>query len=279
VNARRHAWLLIAPCLLALLLLFVVPQGYMFLASLGRRAAYGGVVYEWALTNYRRALDPLYVSVFARSLALAFVTTLLCLLLAYPVSYWLARHAPERWRSALVVLVILPFWTSFLVRMYAWMFILRTEGALNSALALAGLGPFNMLFTDGAVLVGQLYGELPFMILPLYATLSKLDPRLLEAASDLGASPWRRLVRVTVPLSRAGVVAGCLLVFIPSLGAFIAPDLLGGARTVYVGTVIQNQFVVARDIPFGAALSFLLSLLVLGLLVVFRRPLRASQEL
>ncbi len=279
MNPRRQAWLLIAPCLLALLALFALPQAWMFLASLGRRSAYGGVVYAWTLANYRRALDSLYLAIFARSLLLALLTTVACLLLAYPVSYWLARHAPERWRAALVVLVILPFWTSFLVRMYAWMFILRTEGLLNQAAALVALGPFNMLFTDGAVLLGQVYGELPFMILPLYATLSKLDPRLLEAASDLGASPWRRLWRVTLPLSRAGIVAGCILVFIPSLGSFIAPDLLGGARTVYVGTVIQSQFAVARDIPFGAALSFLLSLLVLALLVVFRRPLRASQEL
>ena len=279
MNARRHAWLLIAPCLLALITLFAVPQAYMFVASLGRRSAYGGVVYDWTISNYTRALDSLYLTIFARSLVLALLTTVLCLALAYPVSYWLARHAPERWRPALVVLVILPFWTSFLVRMYAWMFILRTEGALNSFFAVLGLGPFNMLFTDGAVLVGQVYGELPFMILPLYATLSKLDPRLLEAAADLGASPWRRMLKVTLPLSRAGVVAGCLLVFIPSLGAFIAPDLLGGARTVYVGTVIQSQFAVARDIPFGAALSFLLSLLVLGMLILFRRPLRASQEL
>ncbi|HWW92315.1 MAG TPA: ABC transporter permease, partial [Vicinamibacteria bacterium] len=141
-----------------------------------------------------------------------------------------------------------------------------------------GLPPLSLLYTDVAVLLGQVYGELPFMILPLYASLEKLDRALLEAAADLGASPARTLLKVTIPLSRAGIAAGCVLVFIPSLGAYLAPDLLGGARTVYIGNLIQSQFAVARDMPFGSALSFLLSLTVLALLALFRRPLRAGQE-
>jgi len=276
-GARGQALLLLLPCVLALVLLFVLPQGLMFEASLGRRSAYGGVVHEWGLANYLRAVELLYLRILARSLVLAFVTTVLCLVTAYPVAYWLGLKVPERWRSALLVLVILPFWTSFLVRMYAWIFLLRSEGLVNVTLGGLGLPPLNLLYNDLAVMIGQVYGELPFMILPLYASIEKLDRSLLEAAADLGAGPSRALWRVTVPLTAPGIVAGCVLVFIPSLGAYLAPDLLGGARTVYIGNLIQSQFAVARDMPFGAALSFLLSLTVLLLLYLFRKPLRSAE--
>jgi spermidine/putrescine transport system permease protein len=278
LKTRTQAVLLLAPLAAALLLLFVVPQLIMLEASFGRRSVYGLVVHDWSLLNYRRALDALYVRVLLRSLGLAAATTVLCLLIGYPMAYWLGLAVPRRWRSALLVLVILPFWTSFLVRMYAWVFLLRTEGLVNAALAGLGLPALNLLYNDAAVLLGQVYGELPFMVLPLYASLEKLDRSLLEAAADLGAAPRRALWRVTLPLTVPGIVAGALLVFIPSLGAYLAPDLLGGARTVYVGTLIQNQFVVARDIPFGSALSFVLSLVVLGLLLLFRSPLRSTSR-
>jgi spermidine/putrescine transport system permease protein len=276
VKARGQALVLLAPLAAAMLALFVLPQLLMLEASLGRRSAYGLVIHDWSALNYLRALDPLYVRVLLRSLGLAVVTTALCLALGYPMAYWLARRVPRRRRSALVVLVILPFWTSFLVRMYAWVFLLRTEGLLNTTLAAVGLPALNLLYNDAAVVIGQVYGELPFMVLPLYASLEKLDQTLLEAAADLGAAPRRALWRVTLPLTRAGIVAGSLLVFIPSLGAYLAPDLLGGARTVTIGTLIQSQLVVARDIPFGAALSFVLTLVVVALLVAFRRPLRST---
>ncbi len=277
MTTRRQGVLLLLPCLLSLLVLFALPQALMFEASLGRRSAYGGIVHEWGLLNYVRALEPLYLRILARSLGLAFATTALSLLVAYPVAYWIALRAPARFRSALLVLVILPFWTSFLVRMYAWIFVLRSEGLLNLGLEGLGLPRLSLLYNDFAVMLGQLYGELPFMILPLYASLEKLDRSLLEAAADLGARPREALWRVTVPLTLPGIVAGSLLVFIPSLGAFLAPDLLGGARTVYIGNLIQSQFAIARDMPFGAALSFLLSLLVLLLLFLFRKPMRAAQ--
>jgi spermidine/putrescine transport system permease protein len=278
VRSRRQAVLLLVPCLLVLLLLFALPQVLMFAASLGRRSAYGGVINDPSLANYVRALEPLYLLILAKSFGLAFVTTLLCLVVAYPVAFWIGLRAPARWRSALLVLVILPFWTSFLVRMYAWIFILRTEGLVNLALGRFGIPPLPLLYNDFAVLLGQVYGELPFMILPLYASIEKLDRSLLEAAADLGAAPFRALWRVTIPLTAPGIAAGCLLVFIPSLGSYLAPDLLGGGQTMYVGNLIQSQFAVARDIPFGSALSFLLSAAVLLLLFLFRRPLRASQE-
>ncbi len=278
MRSRRQAILLLVPCLLVLLGLFVVPQILMLVASLGRRSAYGGVIRDLSLANYVRALDPLYLRILAKSIGLAAATTLLCLAAAYPVAFWLGLRVAPRWRSALLVLVILPFWTSFLVRMYAWIFILRTEGLLNLLLGRFGLAPLPLLYNDFAVLLGQVYGELPFMILPLYASLEKLDRALLEAADDLGASPLRALWRVTLPLTAPGIAAGCLLVFIPSLGSYLAPDLLGGGQTIYVGNLIQSQFAVARDMPFGSALSFLLSLTVLLLLFLFRRPLRASRE-
>ena len=278
MNTRRQAILLLVPCAVTLVLLFVLPQLLMFESSLGRRDAYGGIVHQWGPGNYLRSLEPIYLVILARSIGLAFVTTVLCLLVAWPMAYWLALRVPDRWRSGLLVLVILPFWTSFLVRMYAWVFALRSEGLVNLFLGHFGVGPLPLLYNDFAVLLGQVYGELPFMILPLYASLEKLDRSLLEAASDLGARPARALFRVTLPLSAPGIVAGCVLVFIPSLGAYLAPDLLGGARTVYIGNLIQSQFAVARDMPFGSALSFLLSLTVLVLLFLFRKPLQSSQQ-
>lgn len=275
---RRSATLLLAPCVALLGSLFVLPQALMLVASLWRRSAYGGLVREWTLANYARALDPLYLWIVARSFALALATTLLCLAVGWPVAYWLGLRVGTRWKNALLVLVVLPFWTSFLVRMYAWVFLLRQEGLVNQALGLAGLPALPLLYNDFAVMLGQVYGELPFMILPLYSSLEKLDRTLLEAAADLGATPSRRLWRVTLPLASPGLAAGCLLVFIPSLGAFLAPDLLGGGRSVYVGNLVQSQFAVARDMPFGAAVSFLLTLTVLAALWLFRRPLRAATE-
>jgi spermidine/putrescine transport system permease protein len=277
-SRRTAALLLLLPCLLVLVALFLAPQALVLEASLGRRSAYGGVVHQWSLANYARAFQPLYLGILARSLGLAAVTTGACLLLGLPVAWWLAQRAPARWRNGLLVLMILPFWTSFLVRTYAWVFLLRSEGLVNVCLAGLGLPTLNLLYNDFAVLLGQVYGELPFMILPLFASLEKLDRALLEAAADLGASPARSFWRVTLPLVRPGIVAGCVLVFVPSLGAYLAPDLLGGARTVYAGSLIQSQFAVARDMPFGAALSFVLSLIVLGLLFAFRRPLQAAQD-
>jgi spermidine/putrescine transport system permease protein len=277
MSARtRQALFLLAPAVVLLVVLVGGSQILMLAASLGRRSAYGGVIPGWSLENYLRALEPLYIRVLVRSVVLAAATTAVCLVVGYPVAYWLARRAPATMRRALLVLVILPFWTSFLVRMYAWMFLLRTEGLVNLTLGALGLPALALLYNPAAVLLGQVYGELPFIILPLYASLEKLDPALLDAAADLGAPPREVLRRVVLPLTWPGIVAGSILVFIPSLGAYLAPDLLGGARYVYVGSLIQSQFAVARDIPFGAALSFALSAGVLLALWLFRRPLQAG---
>ena len=278
IRTRHAAWLLV-PALAIVLLLFYVPQVLMFVVSLGQRSGYGTVIYGAALDNYARALDPLYLRILWRSLLLALVTTVTCLVLAYPVAYWLGRVVAPRWRNALLTLVILPFWTSFLVRMYAWIVLLRSEGVVNRLLGAAGVPALELLYNDFAVLLGQVYGELPFMIVPLYVTLEKLDMTLLEAAADCGAGPLKTFTSIVVPQTMPGIVAGCVLVFIPSLGAYLAPDLLGGGKTAYIGNLIQSQFAVARDMPFGAALSFLLSVVVVILLVIFRRPIRSAQEL
>jgi len=256
--------------------LFVVPLLITLAYSFLTRGPYGGVFTPWTFENYQRALDPLYLVILWRSVWLAAVSTLFCLILAFPVALYIARA--ERNKALLLNLVMLPFWTSFLIRTYAWMFLLRDTGLVN--VALEGLhvihAPIPLLFNDGAVVLGLVYGFLPFMVLPLYATLEKLDPALLDAACDLGATPWVALWRVIVPLSKPGIAAGCVLVFIPCLGAYLTPDLMGGGKTVMLGNLVQSQFTTARDWPFGAAISLLLMLIVL---VVARALEKQSEKL
>jgi len=192
--------------------------------------------------------------------------------MGFPLAYVIAR-APTRWQGILLFFVIIPFWTNFLVRTYAWMFILRSEGLLSTVLSALGLThePLPLLFTDAAVLIGLVYGYLPFMVLPLYAALERLDPSLIEAAWDLYARPLQVFTRVVLPLSKPGVIAGCVLVFIPSLGAYVTPDLLGGARSMMIGNLIQHQYLVVRDWPFGSALSFVLMAGVLAAVLYYLR--------
>lgn len=268
---KSFPWLIVPPAVV-LIVLFGVPLLLVLAVSFASRGTYGGI--EWAMTlgNYSSIADPLYLHIFWRSLWLAVVTTVLCLVMGFPLAYVMAR-APKRWQGLLLLLVIIPFWTNFLVRTYAWMFILRTEGLLNQALMALGLigEPLNLLFTDTAVLIGLVYGYLPFMILPLYATLERLDRSLVEAAWDLYAKPWQVFTRVILPLSKPGVIAGCVLVFIPSLGAYVTPDLLGGARTMMIGNLIQHQYLGVRDWPFGSALSFVLMAGVLAAVLYYLR--------
>jgi spermidine/putrescine transport system permease protein len=233
------------------------------------RGAYGGVSLPWTAESYARIFDPLYAAILLRSLLMAAAATALCLLLGFPLALFISRARNRR--GLYLFLVILPFWTSFLVRTYAWLFLLRDTGLVNTALL--GLGvirePLSLLYNNGAVLLGLVYGYLPFMILPLYATLERLDPALLEAAADLGAKPLSALLRVVIPLSGPGIRAGSILVFIPCVGAFLTPDLLGGGKTVMIGNLVQNQFTTARDWPFGSALSLALMAIVVALVVAF----------
>lgn len=240
---------------------------------------YGGVRWDFTLENYGRLFDGLYLGILWRSVSTALVCTAVCLLLGYPFAYYLARYRPKH-RNILLLLVVVPFWTNFLIRTYAWILILRTEGLLNSFLGAVfpNWGPLELLNTPLAVQIGLVYGYLPFMILPLYAALEQLDMSLLEAAQDLGASPRRAFWHVTVPLSLPGILAGSMLVFIPTVGAFLTPDLLGGGKVSYIGNVIERQFKTARDWPFGSALSFMLMGIVLIGTVLYFRALQGSES-
>ncbi len=205
-----------------------------------------------------------------RSLWLAFTTTVICLLIGYPLAFFIATRK-KPWRNVLLLLVIIPFWSNFLVRTYAWIVLLGTEGVFNVALQSFQIidEPLQLLFTPFAVAIGLVYGYLPFMVLPLYATIEKLDFSLIEAAHDLGANDWRTFRKIILPLTMRGIVAGSLLVFIPTVGAFITPDILGGAKTLTIGNLIQNQFLRGRNWPFGSALSMLLMVVVLVPVLVY----------
>lgn len=263
VGVNKRIWLIL-PATVWLVIFFVVPLVIVLICSFLERGTYGGVVWSFTVGQYQSLLNPLYFKVFVRSLELAAFTTIICLAIAYPFAFFIATR-PRGWRNLLLMLVIIPFWTNFLVRTYAWMIILRDQGVVNTLLQNLHLidEPLDLLFTPSAVLVGLIYGYLPFMILPLYVTWERFDFSLIEAAQDLGANDIRTVWRILLPLTRRGIVAGSILVFIPALGAFITPDILGGSKTVMIGNLIQNQFLQARHWPLGSALSILLMMLVI----------------
>jgi len=277
---RLHKWLISGPPLGYLLVFFAIPVLIMVVASFRNPGEFGGLAplfYEdeagahldLTAENYGRFFsDFLYTQLFIKSFAYAAVTTLVCLVIAYPLSMLIAR-SPKKHRDLLVLLVILPFWSNFLIRVYAWMIILGPQSvfvrALNAFIGFFGFEPVSLLFTPFAVIVGLVYVHLPFMVLPLYANLEKHDPALLDAAQDLGANAWQRFWRVTFPLSLPGVYAGAALVFIPALGIFAIPDILGGTEGIMIGNVIKQQFLDTRDWPFGSVLSMVLTVMAVGL--------------
>jgi len=273
---QARAWLLLAPGTLWLLVFFLIPILIMLVYSVMPRGIYGGVDPGFTLEHYRRFFDPLYLDILQRTFVWSAACTVICLGLGYPVAYVIARAG--RWKSFLLFLVVLPFWTSFLVRTFAMIFLLRDTGLINNWLVKLGVDPIAMLYTPFAVMAGLVYGFLPFMILPIYASLEKLDFSLLEAAEVLGARPAERFRRVTLPLSMPGVVAGCLLVFIPALGSFLTSDLLGGAKEMMIGNLVQNQFSAARNWPFGSAASFIVMALVLAAVMLYLKVKDREQE-
>jgi spermidine/putrescine transport system permease protein len=252
----RTGWLLLAPLVAWAVFFVVAPAVIMLIYSFAQRGTLGGVVYDFTLDNYRNVGDPVYLQIVLRSIGYAAVTTIICLLAGYPVAYLIGR-ADERWRNLLLMAVMVPFWTSFLIRTYAWVTILKSEGLLNSLLIQLRLiaAPLELLYTPGAVVIGLVYTFLPFMILPIYTSVEKLEGALIEAALDLGAGPLRAFSRVIVPLTSPGIAAGVLLVFVPALGIFAVNDILGGGRVDMIGNIIENQFKTARNWPFGAALG------------------------
>jgi spermidine/putrescine transport system permease protein len=273
---KLRTWFLL-PAWLTMAVLFAAPFAIVLAYSFLTRGVFGGIEMPWTTESYQRLVDPLYLTILWRSFVMALAATVLCLLLAFPAALFISRATGRK--NLYLQLVMLPFWTSFLVRTYAWIFLLRDTGLFNTGLQALGIihSPLPLLYNDGAVLLGLVYGYLPFMVLPIYATLERLDPALVEAAADLGARPLTTVFRIVVPLARPGIVAGSVLVFIPCLGAYLTPDLLGGGRTVLVGNLVQNQFTTARDWPFGSAVSIALMTLVTVLLVIFLR--RESEPL
>ena len=267
---RLRAWFL-APSWAVMLSLFLLPMLIVMAYSLHTRGTYGGISKPLSIESYQRFADPIYLGILWRSFWIAGASTAISLLLGFPLALFISRAGKRK--NLYLSLVILPFWTSFLVRTYAWMFLLRDTGLLNSTLQKLGIihDPLPLLYNDGAVILGLVYGYLPFMVLPLFGTLERLDRNLLEAAADLGARPWATLLRVVLPLSAPGIRAGVILVFIPCLGAYLTPDLLGGGKSVMIGNLIQNQFTTARDWPFGSAISLALMAVVMALLIAFVR--------
>lgn len=265
---------LVGPLAAWLLFFEVIPLVLVLAVSFMRRGTAGPVAADFTLENYRRFADPLYVRILVDSLVIALLTTTICLAVAYPFAYYTCMQPAHR-RARLLALVILPFWTNMLIRTYAWITLLRSNGLINNLLRNAGIieRPLEFLYTREAAVLGLVYALLPFMILPLYASIEKLDPRLVMAAQDLGASPARAFLRVTLPLTMPGVIAGSILVFVPSLALFYITDLMGGARAVLIGNLVQRQFTQARDWPFGAAASVILTVVSLLLIFIYVRYL------
>ncbi len=297
-NKSAQGTLLVSPTLLWMIALLIIPLILTTVISFGTRDADGGVIYGFSFHNYVRlfglssdcpdgqatCFDPLYVNILGRSLSLAFWTTLIVISLAYPLAYFVARAHPKR-RNTFLMLVLVPLWTNFVIRVYAWMMLLREQGVINGIIgwvaARFGLPfePLQMLYTPGAVLVGMVYEFLPFMILPIFTSLEKIDIPLYEAAADLGANPFRTFLRVTLPLSMPGVVAGTILVFIPVMGTFIVSDILGGRQVILVGNLIQNQFLAARDPTFGSAASLILMIMTLIVTYFYTRKFGFGEEI
>lgn len=259
-----------APGLLWLTALMIVPCLLVFVLAFFERGIYGGV--DWSAVtseNFSRALDPLYFSIFIDSGRIALIATAIALLIGYPAAYAISR-APERWQTPLLFFAILPFWTNYLIRTYAWIVLLNPAGLINTALMALGLAaePLPLLYNEFAVILGLVYNYTPFVVLAIYSSLQRLDPSYAEASRDLGAGAWTTFLRVTLPLTAAGVAAGAVFVFVLSIGNFVTPDLLGGGKLQMVGNLIYDQFLTARDWPFGATLSGLLIALMMIVLMV-----------
>ena len=267
----RRGFLLSLPAYVYLVLFFAIPFGIVVVYSLATRNTIGGTdLAGWNLDSYRRLAEPIVRDILFRSVWIAVLTTLICLVVAYPFSYFIATRTPTV-RNILLVFVMIPFWTNFLVRNYAWRVILGSDGPFAAVTEALGLGRQEILFTHSAVIVGLVYGYLPFMVLPLYAAIERIDGRLIEAGRDLYASGAQTFRRVLLPLSMPGVLAGSILVFVPSLGAYVTPQILGGGKSTMLGSYIVVQFLTARNWPLGASLSFVLMTVMLTATLIYFR--------
>jgi len=275
-GSRLASAVLVLPGVVWLTILFLVPLLIMVVISFGTSDATGGVVLDQpTFDNYARTLDASFLPTFLNSLRYALIVTVLSLVIGYPVAYWISRYGGSH-KALLIVIVMLPFWTSYIIRTYAWMIMLRDNGVVNSILQALGITsePIILLNTDFSVILGMTYGFLPFAILPLFVSIDRLDPSLVAAARDLYASGRSAFLHVTLPLTMPGIVAAAILTFIPAMGDFVTPDLLGGAETTTIAKVIQGVFLQGRDWPYGAALGFVLMLVTLGGTFLAIGPLR-----
>ena len=270
-SERRRGFLLALPSFLYMVIFFGVPLLIVFAYSFSTRSRTGDPTFsELSFDAYAKLKEELVRNVAIRSALLALLTTVICLLVAYPFAYFVATRGPVA-RNLLLVAVMIPFWTNFLVRNYAWRVILSTGGPISGVTEAIGLGETNLLFTRTAVVIGLVYSFLPFMILPLYAAIERIDWRLVEASRDLYCNGWQSFTKVVLPLSMSGVIAGSILVFVPTLGAYVTPAILGGGKEALLGEYIVGQFLTARNWPVGASLSFVLMTVMLGATVVYVR--------
>lgn len=257
----------IGPAIIWMIIFFILPLFLIVGVSFCTRGNVGDIAYKFTLSNYTRLLNPLYIDIFINSIAISLYTTLLCLLFGYPFAFIIA-NANKKLKPLFLLLVILPFWTNSLVRTYAMIVLLRTEGIINTVLLHLGLinAPLHLMYNNTAVMIGMLYMMFPFMVLPLYTSIEKLDKRILDAASDLGAGPVKKFLKITLPLTKGGILSGSLLVFVPTLGLFFITDLMGGSKVILMSNLIKNQFLTARDWPFGSAISVILIIVMVAVI-------------
>ncbi|MBO1578191.1 ABC transporter permease [Bacillus sp. XF8] len=268
----RKGKLLALPTVTWLLIFFLFPLLFVLAFAFLQRGAYGTVEMQFTLENISRVFDSLYMNTLWETVKIAVITTAICLLIGYPFAYTITI-VDRKYRSVLLLLATIPFWINFLVRSYAWIVILRSQGLVNTLLLKLGIinEPLNLLYNTPSVILGMVYSLLPFMILPVYAAIEQLDKRKLEAAYDLGATPMKAFWHVTLPMTMSGVATGSILVFVSSIGMFVVSDVMGGSKVALIGNVIQNQFLGARDWPFGSALSIIVVLFSVLLIYLYYR--------
>ncbi len=252
------------PYTIWILLFTIIPLILISVYSFCLRGSYGQIIYSFTLDNYKMFLKPIYLNVLYKSVVLALKSTLICFLVGYPMAYIISKANVKR-RNFMIILFVLPLWTNFLLRTYAWMSLLREHGVVNQLLLALGViqEPLKLLYNDGAILMGMVYNFLPFMVLPIYSVLAKIEYSLIEASQDLGATSFRSFVKVIFPLSFPGVISGVTMVFMPAVSTFVISDLLGGGKSMLLGNLIQNQFLVARNWQFGSAISMIMMVIIL----------------
>lgn len=280
MRRRFQLGLLLGPVTLFLLIFFLVPLGIMVVTSFLTPGLYGGVEWSFYPDNFGRILgfanpdfeeyDPVYIAIFLRSIRIAAMTVVATLLVCYPAAFYISR-LPDRWKNFCLFLITLPFFSSLIVRLFVWVMILRPTGLINNTLMATGVisAPLEMIYTDGAIILGMVYVFIPFMFMPIYASIEKLDWRLIQASLDLGAGPIRTFFRIILPLTTPGIIGGSIIVFIPALGNFVVPAVLGGAKVMMLGSLIEAQFLSARNWPFGSALAMMVMAVMLVLLVAY----------